>query len=561
MKHSNFRFAPFLFAFAFAFALPAGAQTLDELRSDGKNTDNVLTYGMGYHQNRYSTLKQISKQTVKRLVPVWNASLGSNYGEQAQPLVHDGVLFATNAENTVAIDIDTGKQLWRTPVDWDPATPRVVCCGVSNKGPAIYNGKVFRGTLDAHVVALDAKTGKQVWKEKAAEWKEGFSITGAPLIANGVLISGISGAEFGIRGFLDGWDPDTGKHLWRRYTIPAPGEKGHETWQPSEAYLHGGGSTWITGSYDPELDLVYWGIGNAGPWNPAGRQGDNLYTASVVALRPKTGEFVWHYQLVPNEMFDLDANWEWIVADINVEGAKRKVIMHFSRGGFLYVLDRTNGKLLSAKAFEKVNWATHVDMATGRPVESEIAKKVRAGEQVELWPGQWGGKNWSHAAFNPETGLLYANTMHASRLVKFETVEYKPGQRYVGFQNLPAPRVPGEPIAHVDAIDPMTAQHMWRAPIDDIPHYSAVLATAGGLLFTGKETGEFIAIDIDSGKTVWQFQTGSGINAQPITFTRKGRQYVAVQSGLGGVNVLRMGEQLRNVPRGGSVWAFAVMPD
>jgi alcohol dehydrogenase (cytochrome c) len=561
MKHSNFRFAPFLFAFAFAFALPAGAQTLDELRSDGKNTDNVLTYGMGYHQNRYSTLKQISKQTVKRLVPVWNASLGSNYGEQAQPLVHDGVLFATNAENTVAIDIDTGKQLWRTPVDWDPATPRVVCCGVSNKGPAIYNGKVFRGTLDAHVVALDAKTGKQVWKEKAAEWKEGFSITGAPLIANGVLISGISGAEFGIRGFLDGWDPDTGKHLWRRYTIPAPGEKGHETWQPSEAYLHGGGSTWITGSYDPELDLVYWGIGNAGPWNPAGRQGDNLYTASVVALRPKTGEFVWHYQLVPNEMFDLDANWEWIVADINVEGAKRKVIMHFSRGGFLYVLDRTNGKLLSAKAFEKVNWATHVDMATGRPVESEIAKKVRAGEQVELWPGQWGGKNWSHAAFNPETGLLYANTMHASRLVKFETVEYKPGQRYVGFQNLPAPRVPGEPIAHVDAIDPMTAQHKWRAPIDDIPHYSAVLATAGGLLFTGKETGEFIAIDIDSGKTVWQFQTGSGINAQPITFTRKGRQYVAVQSGLGGVNVLRMGEQLRNVPRGGSVWAFAVMPD
>jgi len=283
MKQAIRGFAPPLVAFTLALtlALPAGAQTLDELRSDGKNTDNVLTYGMGYHQNRYSTLKQINKETVRRLVPVWNVSLASNYGEQAQPLVHDGVLFATNAEYTVAIDIASGKQLWRTPVDFDPAVPRVVCCGLSNKGPAIFNGKVYRGTLDAHVVALDAKTGKQLWKEKAAEWKEGFSITGAPLVVNGVLISGISGAECGVRGFLDAWDPDTGKHLWRRYTIPAPGEKGHETWQPSEAYLHGGGSTWITGSYDPELDLVYWGIGNAGPWNPAGSQGDNLYTASA----------------------------------------------------------------------------------------------------------------------------------------------------------------------------------------------------------------------------------------------------------------------------------------
>jgi alcohol dehydrogenase (cytochrome c) len=281
----------------------------------------------------------------------------------------------------------------------------------------------------------------------------------------------------------------------------------------------------------------------------------------VIALKPKTGEFVWHYQLVPNEMFDLDATWEWILADIPVDGAKRKVMMHFSRGGFLYVLDRTNGKLLAANAFEKVNWATHVDMKTGRPVESDIAKKVRAGEQIELWPGQWGGKNWSHAAFNPETGLLYANTMHNSRMIKFVPVEYKVGQRYVGLENLPAPREPGSPIAHVDAVDPLTAKPKWRTPIMDIPHYSAMLATAGGLLFTGKETGELIAIDIETGKTVWQFQTGSGINAQPITYTLNGRQYVAIQSGLGGVNVLRMGDALKNVPRGGSVWAFALMPE
>ena len=549
-----------LFAACGATAL---AQTQQDLARDGNggSTDNVLTYGMGYNQNRYSTLKEINKQTVKRLVPVWSTSLGSNYGEQAQPLVYDGVMYVTNAEFTVAIDVATGKQLWRTAVDWDPATPRVVCCGISNKGPAVYNGKVYRGTLDAHVVALDQKTGKQVWKTKIAEWKEGFSITSAPMVANGVLITGISGAEFGIRGFLDGLDPETGKQVWRLYTIPAPGEKGSETWPAGDAYLHGGGSTWITGSYDPELDLVYWGIGNAGPWNPGVRGGDNLYSASVLAIRPKTGEIVWHRQLVPNEMFDLDAVWEWILGDINVKGTKRKVAMHFSRGGFLYVIDRTNGELLSAEPFEKVNWATHVDMKTGRPVESEVAKKVRAGEQIELWPGQWGGKNWAHAAFNPETGLLYANTMHNSRLVKFEPVEYKVGQRYVGLQNLPAPREAGTPIAHVDAIEPLTGKHKWRAPIMDIPHYSAMLATAGGLLFTGKETGEFIALDIDTGKTLWQFQTSSGINAQPITFTHKGRQYVAIQSGLGGVNVVRMGEQLKNVPRGGSVWVFAVMPN
>ncbi len=540
---------------------PAWSQSSEDLRNDGRNTDNVLTYGMGYSQNRYSTLKAINKETVKRLVPAWSVSLGSNYGEQAQPLVHDGVMFVTNADATIAIDVATGRQLWRTPVEWDPATPRIVCCGISNKGPALYNGKVFRGTLDAHLVALEQKTGKQVWKQKIAEWKEGFSITGAPLVANGVLITGISGAEFGVRGFLDAYDPDTGNHLWRHYTIPAPGEKGHETWPNDNSWQRGGGSTWVTGSYDPELDLVYWGTGNAGPWDPRGRPGDNLYTASVLAFKPKTGEIAWHYQLVPNEMFDLDAVWESILADIDVGGTRRKVVMHFSRGGFLYVLDRTNGTLISAKPFEKVNWASHVDLETGRPVETEVSKRARAGEQIELWPGQWGGKNWAHAAFNPQTGLLYANTMHNSRLIKFVPVEYKMGQRYVGLQNLPAPRTAGEPIAHIDAINPLTGQHAWRTPINDIPLYSAVLATAGGLLFTGKETGEFIALDSDTGKQVWQFQTGSGINAQPITFTHQGRQYVAIQSGIGGVNVLRMGDALKNVPRGGSVWVFALMAE
>jgi alcohol dehydrogenase (cytochrome c) len=544
----------------------ASAQTLDDLKKDGNggSTDNILTYGMGYHQQRYSPLKEINKQTVKRLVPVWNLSLDNNWGEQAQPIVYNGVMYVTNAKATVAIDVATGKQIWKQTLDWPPETPRVVCCGVSNKGAAIYNGKVFRTTLDAHVIAYDAKDGKELWKSKAAEWKEGFSLTVAPLIANGVLVTGISGAEFGIRGFIDGWDPETGKHLWRRYTIPARGEKGNDSWpQNNNAWEVGGGSSWITGSYDPELDLMYWGIGNPAPWASQSRDGDNLYTSSVLAMRPTTGEIVWHYQFTPNDAYDYDACWELINADIDVGGQKRKVIMQLNRNGFLYVIDRTNGKLLAANAFEKVNWASHVDNETGRPVETEIAKSIRDMKATEHWPSTRGGKNWPHAAFNPQTGLLYANTLHEGRMYKhLETKPFKVGERYMFIENLPLPRAAGEPIGHMEAIDPLTAQKKWRTPLMDFQIWSAMLATGGGLLFTGKETGEFIAVDVDTGKVVWQFQTGSGINAMPVTYTHQGRQYVTVLSGIGGLywNIAR--EQLKDkVPQGGSVWTFALLPE
>ena len=546
------------------FATATSAQTLDDLKNDGKNSDNILTYGMGYQQHRYSPLNQINKSNLKRLVPVWNLSLDNNWGEQAQPLVYNGVMYVTNARATVAIDVATGKQIWKHNLEWPPETPRVVCCGVSNKGAAILNGKVFRTTLDAHVIALDMKTGKEVWKSKAAEWKDGYSMTVAPQIANGVLITGISGAEFGIRGFIDGWDPETGKQLWRRYTIPARGEKGNETWpQNNNAWEVGGGSSWITGSYDPELDLTYWGVGNPAPWASQSRPGDNLYTSSVLALRPKTGEIVWYYQFTPGDAYDYDASWELILSDINVAGQRRKVLMQLNRNGFLYVIDRTNGKLISAKAYEKVNWASHVDMTTGRPVETEVAKKLRANEQVELWPSTTGGKNWPHAAYNPNTGLLYANTLHEGRMYKH--LEIKPhvvGQRYQFIENLPLPRAADEPLGHMEAIDPLTAQKKWRTPLMDFQIWSAMLATGGGLLFTGKETGEFIAVDADTGKVVWQFQTGSGINAMPVTYTHQGRQYVTVLSGIGGLywNIAR--EQLKDkVPQGGSVWTFALLPE
>jgi alcohol dehydrogenase (cytochrome c) len=542
----------------------ASAQTLDDLKKDGKNTDNILTYGMGYHQQRHSPLKQINKQTVKRLVPVWNLSLDNNWGEQAQPIVYNGVMYVTNARHTVAIDVGTGKQIWRHTLDWPAETPRVVCCGVSNKGAAIYNGRIYRTTLDAHLLALDAQTGKEVWKSKVAEWKDGFSLTLAPLIANGVIVIGNSGAEYGVRGWIDGWDPETGKQLWRRYTIPARGEKGNDTWpQNNNAWELGGGSAWITGSYDPELDLMYWGTGNPAPWASQTRPGDNLYTSSVLAMRPKTGEIVWHYQFTPNDPYDYDACWELINADIDVGGVKRKVIMQLNRNGFVYVIDRTNGKLLAANPFEKVSWASHIDKETGRPVETELGKKVRAGEAIEHWPSARGAKNWPHAAFNPETGLLYANTMHIGMMYKhLETKPHVVGQRYMYMENLNMVRPHGQPIGHMEAIDPLTGAKKWRTPLHDYQIWSAMLSTGGGLLYTGKETGEFIAIDADTGKIVWEFQTGSGINAMPVTYTHQGRQYVTVLSGVGGLywNIWR--EQLKDkVAPGGSVWTFALLPE
>jgi alcohol dehydrogenase (cytochrome c) len=547
-----------LMCFAVAACSTVGP-TQSDLERDGANASNVLTYGMGYSQHRYSPLTQINKSNVQRLAPVWTAPLDNDLGEQAQPLVYDRVIYVSNARWTFAIDALTGKEIWRTAVDYPPETPRVVCCGVSNKGVALYKGKVFRTTLDAHVVALDMKTGAVVWKQKAADWTDGYSQTVAPLIANGVVVTGISGAEFGIRGFLDGWDPDSGKHLWRRYTTAGPDDKGHDTWEPPEAYRYGGGSTWITGSYDPELDLMYWGTGNAGPWNPVARKGDNLYTASVIAVRPKTGEIAWHYQFTPNDVFDWDAVWEIILAEIPVNGQVRKVAMQMNRNGFLYVLDRTNGQLLSAKPFEKVTWATHVDMATGRPVESAESKKLRAGETIEMWPSVRGAKNWPHAAFNPTTGLLYANTNHSGSKYRFtELAPYKAGTRYQGVENTYLPVKSGEVVGHIEAIDPLTAKPKWRVPQYDYQVASAMLATGGGLLFTGKHTGEVIALDADTGRTLWEYKTSSGVNSMPITWTYGGKQYITVLAGLGGLYGTRNREQLKHVPLGGSVWTFAL---
>ena len=540
--------------------LPAAApaQTTQELVNDGKNTENVTTQSMGYDRKSYSPLKQINKSNVKRLVPIWSASLMNDLGELAAPTVYDGVMYVVNGRGTFAIDVETGRQIWRTPVEIEPGVQRAAI----NRGAAtIYNGKVFRVTIDNHVLALDMKTGKQVWNQKFADWREGYYSTSAPIVANGVLISGMAGGESTTRGFLDGWDPDTGKKLWRRYTIPAPGEPGSETWpNDSDAWKYGGGPTWRSGSYDPELDLVYWGTGNAEPYDPKPRAAmDSLFTSSVLAIRPKTGEIVCHFQYTPNDVYDVDGTDENVLADLRVGGQPRKVMIQTNKNGFLYVLDRTNCKPIAAHPYVKVNWATHVDIATGRPVLTDLYKRFLAGDEVEIWPSR--GTNAVPIAFNPNTGLIYVSTWNLPRIQKLTppTAPQVIGANSTGITNRLPEIKPGDAYGHLLAINPLTGEKKWEVPLTDFPSSAGMLATGGGLIFTGKLTGEFLALDQETGKTLWQFKTGSSINATAITYTYKGRQYLTVVSGLGGglANRYAAGK----VPTGGSVWTFALMAD
>ncbi|RXT36569.1 methanol/ethanol family PQQ-dependent dehydrogenase [Bradyrhizobium betae] len=535
----------------------ANAQTTEQLVKGATDTSNVLNYGMGYNLQRFSTLNQINKDTVKNLVPVWNYSFNDDRSEESQPLVYQGVIYVTSHNATMAVDAKTGKQIWKSKVEYPAETPRIVCCGIINRGAALYDGKVIRTTLDANVIALDAKDGKELWRQKVADIKEGYSMTVAPLVADGVVITGISGAEFGTRGFIDGWDPATGKHLWRTHSIPSPDEPGGDTWK-GDTWKLGGGSTWITGSYDPELNTVYWGIGNPGPFNSAVRPGDNLYTCSVLAMDPKTGKIKWHYQFSPNNPFDYDSVAEMVLADMNVEGKPTKVLMDANRNGFFYVLDRTNGKLLAANPYVKVNWATGIDMKTGRPIETDVSKDARDGKKVTVYPSILGGKNWEPMSFNPQTGLAYANTLAFGGRYKTEPVTFKQGEWYLGMDLTDLWEWGDGPRGHLKAIDPMTGKAKWEAP-SDIPRFSGVLSTAGGVVFSGALTGEFEAFDADTGKKLWQFQTGSGIEGQPVTWQQDGVQYVAVTSGYGGVYSLFSGdERLAKVPPGGSLWVFAV---
>jgi len=547
---------------AMAFPVWAAGPSEADLKQDAKTVGDVTTYGMGYDLKRHSPLKQINKSTVKNLVPVWNLSLANNQPQSQQPLMIDGVLYIATHDSTVAVDALTGKQLWKHMLEYGADLPSVICCGIHNRGVAAFEGKLFRGTLDAHVIALDMKTGKELWRSKAQEYKDGYSMTAAPLIANGLVITGISGGEYGTRGFLDAWDPQTGKQVWRRYTIPAPGEKGSEGW-PGESWKRGGGPTWLTGSYDPELDLVYWGVGNGGPWNPTYRSGDNLYVGSVIAIRPKTGEIVWHYQFSPNDPFDYDGTNELIQTELKVGGKMRKVIIQANRNGYFYVIDRTNGELLAANPFvDKINWAKGIDMKTGRPIDSDLTKLIKTtpvmDKAVEIWPSALGGKNWSPMAYDAKQGLAFANTLNMGFPYKNVKQDYTKNVFYIGMEFVGFTYPQDGKRGYLKAIDPLTGKSKWQVALE-VPNFAGVMSTDGGLIFTGAMTGEFQAYDSSNGKKLWQFQTGSGIVSMPITWERNGKQYVTVTSGIGGVYALYSGdERLKNVPVGGSVWTFAL---
>jgi alcohol dehydrogenase (cytochrome c) len=537
-------------------AAPVLSQTTEELNSDGKNTDNVLTESMGYARKSYSPLHQINKQNVSRLVPVWSASTMNELGDLAAPTVYNGVMYVINGKWSFAIDVETGRQIWRTPVNIEPGNKHVSF----NRGTAtIYNGKLFRVTIDNHILALDLKTGKEIWNQKFADSAEGYYATGGPIVANGVLISGESGGESTTRGFLDGWDPDTGKKLWRRYTIPAPGEPGSETWpKNSDAWKYGGGPTWRSGSYDPELDLVYWGTGNAEPYDPKTREGlDSLYTSSMLAIRPKTGEIACYYQFTPNDIYDVDGTDEPVLADIMINGQRRKVMIQANKNGFMYVLDRTNCKLIAAHPYVKVNWASQIDLDTGRPVLTDVQKRFMAGEEVEIWPSR--GTNAVPIAFDPNTGTIYADTWNIARIQKIGAPEPQVmGAATTGVEARQPEMKPTDVYGHFLAINPLTGEKKWEIPLTELPSSAGMLATSGGLIFTGKMTGEFLALDEETGKTLWQFKTGSSVNSTAITYTHNGRQYVSIASGLGGALATRYGAA--KVPAGGSIWTFALFP-
>ena len=538
-------------------ATTALAQTGAELIDDPQTPENVLTHSMGYDRKSYSPLAQINKSNIHRLVPIWSASVMNEFGELAAPVVYEGVMYAINGRWTFAIDVDTGRQIWRTPAVLEPETRR----NPFNRGaPVIFEGRLFRVTLDNHVLALDMETGEELWNQKFADSSEGYYATGAPVMAGGVLISGMSGGESTTRGFLDGWNPESGEKLWRRHTIPAPGEPGSETWPvDGDAWRFGGAPTWRSGTYDPELDLVYWGTGNAAPWDPRPRgELDSLYTSSVIAVRPQTGEIACHYQYTPNDVYDVDGADEHVLADIRIDGRLRNVMIQANKNGFLYVLDRTDCSLIAAHPYVRVNWATHIDLATGRPVLTELYDRFLAGEEVSIWPSR--GSNAVPVAFNPNTGLVYTSAWHVPRILKLAP----PQEQVIGASSTGVvsrvPGVePGELLGHLLAIDPLTGEKRWEIPLTDFPSSAGMLATGGGLLFTGNLTGEFIALDEMTGETLWQFQTGSGVNSTAITYTHNGRQYVTVASGLGGSLANRYARGM--VPTGGSVWTFALMPE
>ena len=497
-------------------------------------------YGGDTANTRYSTLNQVNTSNVGRLKVAWALQLGSLRSQESTPILVGDLLYVTSShgpKNVFAVDARTGEVKWRYSPEVPAGIEQYACCDVNNRGVAHANGKIFVGRLDGHLVALDAKTGKELWKTQVIDHTGGSVITSPPTVVKNLVITGFGGGEFGVRGYISALDQNTGKEVWRLYTVPGPGEAGNDTWK-GDSWKFGGGVAWHIGSYDPALNLLYYGTSNPAPWGASVRGNDssnvgqysNLYTASTLAINPDTGKIVWHYQTTPHDAWDYDGVNELVLADIEIGGQKTPVALKADRNGFFYVLDRRNGKLLSAEKFVDLNWAKSVDMATGRPVEN-ADKRPRLGFRAkDICPNLIGGKNWMPMSYSFQTGLVYMPTMNLCMDLEGAQPQYKRGAFYLGVEFELGKGGPGGHLGEVMAWDPVKQQKVWGNK-DELLFIGGMLSTAGGLVFHGDIRGQFKALDAKTGRPLWQFQTGSGISAGPMTYELGGKQYVAVVSG------------------------------
>jgi alcohol dehydrogenase (cytochrome c) len=483
-----------------------------------------LTYSGDYAGRRYSALNHITTANVRQLGLNWTFQPGRPGMLETTPLVVDGLMYVTGVNSEMwALDARSGRVIWRYRHRLPERIP--LCCGPENHGVAVLGDKVYLATLDAHLVALDAKSGAVIWDVEADDYKKGYSFSVAPLAVKDKIVVGVAGGEYGMRGFIDAYDAETGKRAWRFYTIPAPGEPGNETWS-GDSWMRGGAPAWLTGTYDPALNLTYWGIGNPGPDLYGGdRKGDNLYSDSVVALDVDSGRLRWHFQFTPHDVHDWDATQIPMLLDLKIKGEPRKALVLANRNGFFYALDRTDGKFLFAKTFAKVTWAKGVD-ANGRPIVIPGTDPTPEGNYV--CPGVGGATNWMSPSHSPRTGLFYVTAREQCETYYAAPQVFREGRLYFGSTNH---TVPGdERWGAIRALDPTTGDVKWEFKTF-LPSSAGTLATAGGLVFTGDRDGYVMALDAQSGRLLWKMNTGGRINATPISYSIDGRQYVAVAAG------------------------------
>jgi alcohol dehydrogenase (cytochrome c) len=526
------------FSFLLLLAGTLSAQvSFDRIVNADKEPQNWLTYSGNMMSQRYSPLGQVTPQNVKNLELKWVFQARSLEKFEATPLVVDGIMYTVQAPNdVVALDPVTGRVFWT--YSYSPSPLSRPCCGRVNRGVAVVGDTLFMGTIDAHLIAVDAKNGRPLWNTAVAKPEAGYAITHAPLVIKDKVIVGVAGGEFGIRGFIAAYDIKTGKEDWRFNTIPGPGEAGHETWA-GDSWKTGGASVWMTGSYDPALNLTYWGIGNAGPdYNGDERGGDNLYSSSVVALDADTGKIKWHYQFSPHDEFDYDAVQVPVLADITWQGRPRNVMLWANRNGFFYVLDRATGQFLLGKPFVEVNWATGFD-EKGRPMR--VTGKEPTPEGTVIFPGNQGGTNWYSPSFSPRTGLFYIPSWvnYSSVYIKAKA-EYTEGRRFVGTS--PRSLIGGlqgakintrkedEGYGAVRAIDPMTGDRKWEFKMNDVTD-AGILTTGSDLLFSGGREGYFYALDARNGELLWKVNVGGAVASGPMSYSVGGKQYVAISAG------------------------------